>query len=308
MKKIISLILMTIMLAAAVSSCVGGGTTTEPLQTTSTTEATTTFVTNAVYNGMTPSNEPPADIKGEPVVVFKTYLWDMWYVREQHIRGSAARQLEEIFEKAQKTGKTEEKYSDFKFPDNDDEWENIPYNVMSQYGVPKDTVWIEVGGKIYRRLPQSKNKTTEFCLVENHLGAGEVVSISEEDLEIYNAIRNYWPNNYYGGTYKDGTLELRHLYAAESRINLKVLGCAEEKNSEKWSLFLEVSSKEGGEFVIKSESQLSGDNLLRHYSVKVNLLPGETKIVELPFAVHKHWHSWTRVEADNTVISIHIDR
>lgn len=307
MKKIISLILMTVMLAAAVSSCVGGGTTTEPLQTTSTTEATTTFVTNAVYNGMTPSNEPPTDIKGEPVVKIMMYSWDGRGLEYDIIKGSAAKQLEEIFARLQKTGETEEKYSDFDGKFDNDNYELIRYE-LHETEITPGTVWIEVGGKLYRNVYNIDKEKSRFCLVENHFGAGEVVSISEEDLKIYNAIRNYWPNNYYSGTYKDGTLELGHLYAAESRINLKVLGCAEEKNSEKWSLFLEVSSKEGGEFVIKSESELSGDNLLRHYSVKVNLLPGETKIVELPFAVHKHWHSWTRVEADNTVISIHIDR
>jgi hypothetical protein len=253
---------------------------------------------------MTPSNEPPADIKGEPVVQIMMYSWDGRGLEYDIIKGSAAKQLEEIFARAQKTGETEEKYSDF---DGKIDYDNY-YLVLYETEITRGTVWIEVGGKLYRNVYNIDKEKSRFCLVENHFGAGEVVSISEEDLKIYNAIRNYWPNNYYSGTYKDGTLELGHLYAAESRIDLKVLGCAEEKNSEKWSLFLEVSSKEGGEFVIRSEGELSSDNLLRYYAVKVNLLPGETKIVELPFEVDDKRDSYTKVKADNTVISIHIDR
>ena len=33
---------------------------------------------------------------------------------------------------------------------------------------------------------EKENHPARFCLVENHFGAGEVVSISEEDLKIYN--------------------------------------------------------------------------------------------------------------------------
>ena len=304
MKKTIMLLLAAALFSVFAASCASGNTSGEIAQTAGATTDATTIVTNVIYKDNVPDNKPSTNTKGEPAVNIMMYSWDRRGLDFTVIKGSAAEEIEEIFERAQKTGKTEEKYSDF-------DGEITPYNyylILPETEITPGTVWIEAGGKLYRKVYNSKDEKTTFCLVESDLGTGEVVSISEDDLRIYNNIKNYWPNDYYGGTYKDGTLTLEHLYGAESRVKLNVLRLEADWKSNKCKMTFEITSDTGGEFLVRGEGKVSYDVLLMGDEVQVNLQPGETRIAELTFALNERGDSWPTVKADNTKLYIHVDR
>ena len=74
MKKIIALLLALGMFSALAVSCASENATTETTVTTETSGTTGAIVSNVIYNGKVPANEPPADIKGEPLVKIYMYL------------------------------------------------------------------------------------------------------------------------------------------------------------------------------------------------------------------------------------------
>ena len=300
MKKIIALLLALGMFSALAVSCASENATTETTVTTETSGTTGAIVSNVIYNGKVPANEPPADIKGEPLVKIYMYSWDGRGIDEQHIKGSAARQLEEILANAPKTGETEAAFSDFEGAITYDNY----YYILPETEISRGTVWIEAGGKLYRKEYDIDEEKSRFCLVESYLGAGAVLDISEEELDIYNSIKYCWPNDYYSGTYKDGVLTLGHLYAAESKVKLEVISFEEGKT------VLEVTSSVDGEFTVELHAELSSDNLLRGYAEKLNLRAGEAQTVELTFSkpYTASWDYYLTITADNTKLYIRIDK
>ena len=302
MKKMISLLLSTAMLMILLASCAGNATTgtTVTTGTTGASNVTAATVSNVIYNSNVPGNTPPADINGEPLVKIYMYSWDGQRIEEEHIKGSAAKQLEEILTNARKTGETEEKFSDF---EGSLTYENYS-NILPETEITCGTVWVEAGGKLYRKVYNIDEAKSKFCLVESYLGEGEILDIGEEELGIYNKIKYYWPNDYYSGTYKDGVLNISHIYAAESKVKINVVYFEEGK------IILDVTSSADGEFKVDLDATISSDNLLKGDAKKLDLRAGETQTVELTFSKphNNSWDYYLTVAADNTKLYIRIDK
>ena len=296
MKKIIALMLAVIMLSTLMSACAPKGTTGETA-TSSTTEA---IVSNVRYSDEKPYNDIPTDIEGEPLVKIFMLSWDGQRLETQYIRGSAARQIEEMLAGAGKTGETEAKFSDF---EGDITYEN--FRMLYETEISCGTVWIEAGGKLYRKEYDIDEEKSKFCLVQSYLGEGEVLDIGKDELDAYNKIRAYWPKDSYSGTYENGELTVKHIYAGESLVDIKVIRFEENRNSSKGKVILEITSSEDAEVNVKLHAEISDDNLLGGDNEKLALRAGEAQTAELGFTIPSpYWNYSIEITADNTVVYI----
>lgn len=192
------------------------------------------------------------------------------------------------------TGKTAEKISD-----------DILDEDMNQPPVDPGTMWIEVGSKIYRLDPD----LTEFCRVESHLGAGYVLDMNDEFRKMLSDAWQYYPYDFYTGSYKNSTgeIELYHVFEAESsvHVHIKELSVESKFNSVN-SIKLELLSGTDQTVEISLHSAQSDDNLAAGDYREISLTKNKPEAVELSFGGWEYTY-WITLTVDNTRVNLRIE-
>ncbi len=171
--------------------------------------------------------------------------------------------------------------------------------------VPRGTVWLEIGSKIYRIDPNF----TELCRVETHLGAGVVLDASGNVFKmIYDAL-HYYPYDFYTGTYNNNTgeIELNNVFEADStvEVNVKKLKVEKEFNSVN-TITIELISSVDQKISIRLDSAQSDDNLAAGDYKEIELTKGKAEALELSFGGWSYSY-WITITVDNTRINLMIE-
>ena len=209
--------------------------------------------------------------------------------------GELADAIIEGIEALEPTGETVEKISD---------------EVVDQYSqdlpVPYDTMWLEIGDKIYRIDPEGK-----IYLVESHLGAGVALETVSEELKVdINKAWFYYPGDYYLGTYYNETneIELKNMYSTQNEIEVNVKDIAilstchhDEVNK----ITVELISTVDGTFDIDWRSESSSDNIGSMGDTCVELKAGVPQTVELAFCGWDDFY-WLYIYVSNVAIELKI--
>ena len=210
--------------------------------------------------------------------------------------GELADDIIEGIEALEPTGETVEKISD----ETVDVYSgNLP--------VAFETMWIEVGEKIYR----IDGETGVICLVERHLGEGIVLeAMSEELKKDINAAWFRYPHDYYMGTYYNETdeIELKSVYAFQSgiKVNVKDVEIISTCHHDEVNIItVELISSVNGTFDIKWQSEQSSDNIGSMGETSVTLAANVPQTVELTFCGWDDFY-WLYIYVSNVTIDLKI--
>lgn len=170
--------------------------------------------------------------------------------------------------------------------------------------VERGTMWIEIGTDLYRITPGF----TQLCRVDSHFGAGYVLDMSSEFAALLVEAWQYFPFNYYSGTYDSETNEitLDHKREAPStvQIQIKSLEVYDSFNPHN-KIVLEVTSTIDQTIPIEMTCQQSDDNLGLGDYKELTLTRDQSQTVELSFIGFDVQH-WIEIKASNTFIYLTI--
>ena len=106
---------------------------------------------------------------------------------------------------APETGETADKISDKEITE-----------FSAELPVPDQTKWFITGNYIFRLIDN------RLYRVDSHLGAGKELEYSEELQKMVYDASHYAPYNSYRGTWKNGTLEVEHVFENKSTVDIRV--------------------------------------------------------------------------------------
>ena len=194
-----------------------------------------------------------------PVMVYDT----------KTISGAAANAIIELVENLEATGEVEEKISDEKA-----DWDSVQLpNISAESG----TTWIEIGEDLYR----TSWEYDTICRVEDPLGEGVVLNLTEECASELSNAWYYHPYDYWAGTYENGVLEMSHRYASDTDVTVvvKKLIFASKENV----IELELASDIDQKVIVRWESSNGGDHYGTMDSKEVSLKAGNSNVIQLEF-------------------------
>ena len=177
-------------------------------------------------------------------------------------------------------------------------------NYRAPKEVPPGTMWIEADGRIYRTTPALE----QICRVETHLGAGEVLSFPQSLRTLLNQAWRYWPYDCWQGSYRNGNLELSHVFDANSDLQITVCSLEiERKIDPKNRITLELLSETDQAVKVQLECQQSDDNLAAGDAKTVELKAGKPQTVTLSFGGWENDRYWVYVFAGNTRVELTVE-
>ncbi len=138
------------------------------------------------------------------------HSWDGWGVSTKTIPASdITKSIIDWLAKMTGTGEIVAEISDEKV----DEY-------SGELPISRGTMWLEVGSKIYPITPA----LTEVCSVSTHLGEGRVLGITDKFKALVRDAWQYYPYNYYKGSYikSTGEMTIERAFAADSTIGIKI--------------------------------------------------------------------------------------
>ncbi len=212
----------------------------------------------------------------------------------REITGDAARTLVELFSACTLTDETSDS-----IPRPNYEWidPNDPKDALNY--VSTFYSWVEIGETIYR-IDTSDDTVS---LVSEYLGEGCILSLPRDFWSVFDGIRWYWPRDTWKGNYKNGALNLSHVYEGETDIFITVE-----------ALTLSTETRWGsGTVTVSVMSQTSRTETIDLYcgagdvigfgdDETVELKAGESQRVTLEFS----GHSTITISAANTQVIIWI--
>ena len=262
------------------------------------------IIGTVIYTENDATNEIPTNIGYED---YSVHQWqsDWFYgdVGYKIIRGSAAARLEQLLTACQTTGETAPKLSDVTV----DRLDEIKGSLPCERG----TLWFEFGENIYRKLPNEAN----YVRVDGYFGAGEYLAMDEQSRAEISAILNYWPFDYYSGTYENGILTVRHVYHGDSSLSAVITGIQiDKKEGENNVITLALTPEYDMQISLYLNIEVSSDHLLDGDIVSLDLKAGQMQTVELPymgFTNEYHGYTdgdyWIDIDTENIRIYLHID-
>ena len=229
-----------------------------------------------------------------PSVKLIRYDWSGRGLSEKTIQpGETATALAQMLDAMEENGQVVPKISDDSLDD-----------YSSDLPVDRGTMWIEIGTDLYRITPGF----TQLCRVDSHLGVGYVLDMSPEFAALLAEAWQYFPFNYYSGTYDNETneIKLEHKREAPStvQIQIKSLEVYDSFDSHN-KIVLEVTSTIDQTVSIEMTCQQSEDNLGLGDHKELIMSSGQTETVELTFIGFKFQH-WIEIRAGNTFIYLTI--
>ena len=195
---------------------------------------------------------PPSSDKIEAslCVVMRQFHWSGYGISTKFIEDKGyALKISGLLQDAPETGKILPALSE------DEEWvtENSGF-LPAKPG----TLWIDTQNGYFRLT----DDYSSLCRVENHLGEGEELEMSEELRALLFDLWSYYPYNYYSGTYQDGKLFIDHRFAARSAVDIIVKDIhIARKHDEKSTVTLELCASSDQDVGISLHCQQSDDNL-----------------------------------------------
>ena len=214
------------------------------------------------------------------MILYHQYGPDMVYDTKT-ISGAAANAIIELVENLEATGEVEEKISDEKV-----DWDSVYLpNISAESG----TTWIEIGEDLYR----TSWEYDSICRVEEPLGEGVVLNLTEECASELSDIWYYYPHDYWAGTYENGMLEMSHRYTSDTDVTVvvKKLKFTSKENV----IELEITSDMDQKVIVGWESSNGCDHYGTMDSKEVSLKAGEPKKIQLEFEglnyarPHRYW-------------------
>ena len=217
-------------------------------------------------------------------------------IRKKELADGWTQNLIETLLNAPETGASVEKLSDD---------ETIPNSLIDSYGthlpVQQYTRWFILEDTMFRYIESPDSK---LYRVENHLGAGKEVALSDELKEMLADAIWYAPTNYYTGTWSKDKFELKHTFSAEHDVDVsvnKITHTSDSTDGGKYTVRLTLQSQKDLSVNISYTAHFSEDNLGESDSTTVSLEAGKAKTIDIEFSQYKR-HSFTlkmRISADN---------
>ena len=224
-----------------------------------------------VYTDKTPDNtiydrneECPQKVR---IILYHQYGIDMVF-DSKTIKGAAANTLVALIEGLEENGKVEAKISDEKV-----DWD---LDDTAYISAESGTMWIEIDDALYR----TSWDFDTICRVEEALGEGVVLNLSEECAEEISDAWFFYPSDYWSGTYENGELRIGHVYAADTDVIAVVKKL--EFGSKEHTITLELESDSTQGVKIRWESY-RGDHIGTIASQDVSLVAGIKSTVTLTF-------------------------
>ncbi len=300
--RFFSLLIATILSACILfSSCDIGGLSETTAGAPENTEATlpavtlTTTETPVMYETVHMMPPEEADIEASLCIVMKQYRWSGYGISTKTVdhKGYALK-LFALLQDAPKTGNILPALSD------SEEWVTAESGILP---AKPGTVWIETQNGIYRLTDDYRS----LCRVNNHLGEGIELEMSENLRYLILNLLSFYPYNYYVGTYQEGKLIIGQRFAAKSAVDITVRDMhVSRKEDEKSTVTVELYSSIDQTAHISLFCQQSDDNLGPGDSADVSLTAGKRETVTLSF------EGWTDTQyeilltADNSRVLIYI--
>lgn len=223
------------------------------------------------------------------------YGWSIKGVSTKTVDGSAADSVLSQLEQMEETGEIAPKIADGTLSECD------------RLSIELGTMWIKTRNALYRVAPD----LSQICRVESHFGQGRILKVTDSFRKELNGVWQYWPRDGYFGTYKEGTLTIEHVYAAETTVRLKVKDM-QVKNTydENYDIInkitLEVTSSQDQMVEVLLTCQQSDDNLGLGDCKRVEMKANKPQTVELLFSGWKDTPYWIYINAGNTALRVNI--
>ena len=249
----------------------------------------------SVFAGCAKELPQPPSIEQADGIRFMQFRWDGYGITAKIVEdGPMADTIVDELAGLRETGKTVKKISD--------ETVNMDSGVLPVDG---GTMWLEVGGLIYRLSPD----LSTICRVDRHLGKGDVLEMTDSLKGMIRDAWHYHPYDYYIGTYERSTdrIELRHAYLAESSVQISIKDIEIQNQIDPTNtLTIELLSTVAQTLSVGLTCQQSDDNLAVGDSREVTMTPGTPVTVSLNFGGWKDYTYWVYITADNTRIELEI--
>lgn len=231
------------------------------------------------------------------------YAWDSWGLNGKEIAfDEPAYSIIDALAGLKETGEIAPALSD--------ETVDLPSMVGYNVGLsaPPGTMWIRSSGKIYRLDPEMK----QLCRVETYMGEGRVLEFTEELKHLIVCAWEYYPYDYYSGTFNEKTRELTlsNVYSKPSSVSVRVTGIklADEYDrvAKKNRITVELVSDRDQYVTVFAQCRQSEDNIGMGEQKQISMRAGEAKTVELAFSGWMEFNFQVSVTAGNTYVNIDI--
>jgi hypothetical protein len=172
--------------------------------------------------------------------------------------------------------------------------------------VTPGTVWLECGTVGLFRLNPEMN---EIVRVETHLGEGRVLQMTDELKELLRQAWYYYPYDFWSGSYEKGEVTLKRVYRADSAIESVEIADISivSENDSKNKIVVKFTAAESKSVTAWFQSYQSDDNIGGFDLQAVELVAGETTVLEFIFDGFTGITYWLQITVDNTNIDLRID-
>ena len=249
-----------------------------------------------------PSDVKPSEASTEESVVYSPsqfndaeitiwqYPWNGMGVSSKKLCGNSATQLCNALATLTPT--------DIKIPAiSNQSFSGLSFDLPSEY---RGMSWIETDDALYRIDGQS------IVYVNRHYGAGILMDAEEAFFKLYTDMLYYYPYDTHYGVYQNGSISWKHLYAAETKIEMTVKEIILSDNGESNSITLSLLSKEDCNIEVRLESQHSDDALFDMLQENTTLEKDTAKDITLTFCGDNKTPYSVYITADNTKIDLQI--
>lgn len=231
----------------------------------------------------------------DAVFRLKRYSWDGYGVSSKAIKqGPLANAMINALSGLKETGEITEKLSD-----------EIVDECTGALPIERGTLWIEgMDGVIYRLSPDLE----QICRVQTHLGRGKVLEMTDELSDLLWDAWQYYPNDCYSGTYKNGKIDLKHVYEADSiirSVQIDSINISNEISSVN-QISLLFAANQSINVTATLESFQSNDNRGSWTVKDVRLIKGEQTRINMEFTGFGNISYQVVIRADNTKILLNI--
>ena len=220
------------------------------------------------------------------------YTWDGWGLGAKTVTGEKAETIIALLANLPSTGEKQKAISNMEFP---------KPGSACDLPVPRGTMWVEAGGRIYRL------GSNEIVLVKKHLGKGTVLVDAAECIAEINNAWSYWPWDCWNGTYQGGKITLAHRYEAETTVTVNILSMNVIKDLHpENSMTVELISTIDQTVHVSLDCTGSADHLSNGDEKDVELIAGQPKTVELTFGGFPYTYD-VLIRVDNTYVTLVVD-
>lgn len=224
----------------------------------------------------------------EPELTLRRFTWDGWGITAKAVDGGLAGNIIDALNGLKPTGEKAKKISD----------SALESFSAGDIPVERGTLWINDCGGIYRVDPDM----SRICRVDDYLGGGEYLEMSDSLKKMLNEAWYYYPYDYYTGVFSGGEFSISHVYEAASAVKVEVTDI--RLIGEDGRVTLKLTAGCDTEVFVSATSYQSDDNLGSTDSRTLTLKADRANTLTLDFSTCGWQSCWLRISADNTVLVI----